>query len=337
MPKESLRHGDIVEVRRPTEILASLDDRGMHDGLPFMPEMVQFCGRRFVVDKRADKLCDTIFYTGSRRLPDTVLLEDLRCDGSAHDGCQAECRLFWKESWLRRVDLAEPASPGVNPEERVALLALLAGNTKQTISVESLASTKYVCQNTELFRASPQRLPTWDPLPYLREYTSGNVNLGRFIKVMLRAVGAEAARKLHITPRVPLRGNQRKSPAEPALRLQPGELVRVKSKAEIARTLSPDGKNRGLWFDREMIEYCGGAYRIRQRVNHFIDERSAEMVQLKSDCVTLEGAVCSGEYSTSRWFCPRAIYPYWREAWLERVPADRVVPSAERARELQSA
>jgi hypothetical protein len=29
--------------------------------------------------------------------------------------------------------------------------------------------------------------------------------------------------------------------------------------------------------------------------------------------------VCSGEWSTQRWFCPRAIYPYWRECWLERV------------------
>jgi hypothetical protein len=39
----------------------------------------------------------------------------------------------------------------------------------------------------------------------------------------------------------------------------------------------------------------------------------------KSDCVTLEGVVCSGERSLRRWFCPRAIYPYWRECWLRRV------------------
>jgi hypothetical protein len=29
--------------------------------------------------------------------------------------------------------------------------------------------------------------------------------------------------------------------------------------------------------------------------------------------------VCSGECSTGRWFCPREIYAYFREAWLERV------------------
>jgi hypothetical protein len=25
-------------------------------------------------------------------------------------------------------------------------------------------------------------------------------------------------------------------------------------------------------------------------------------------------------------FCPRAIYSYWREIWLERIPAPTVVP-----------
>jgi hypothetical protein len=29
--------------------------------------------------------------------------------------------------------------------------------------------------------------------------------------------------------------------------------------------------------------------------------------------------VCSGDRSICRWFCPREIYPYWREFWLERV------------------
>jgi hypothetical protein len=30
--------------------------------------------------------------------------------------------------------------------------------------------------------------------------------------------------------------------------------------------------------------------------------------------------VCEARYSVCRRFCPRAIYPYWREIWLERVP-----------------
>src|SRR5437868_6800647 len=91
-----LRRGDLVEVRTPAEILETLDGDGMVDGMPFMPEMAAYCGRRFLVDARADKVCDTAMHTGSRKVHDSVMLADLRCDGSAHGGCQAECRLFWK-------------------------------------------------------------------------------------------------------------------------------------------------------------------------------------------------------------------------------------------------
>jgi hypothetical protein len=80
-----------------------------------------------------------------------------------------------------------------------------------------------------------------------------------------------------------------------------------------------------------MMPYCGGTYRVRQRVSHFIDDKDGRMIQLKNDCVTLEGVICSGDLSLRRWFCPRAIFPYWRESWLRRVkPAPSVsTPAAD--------
>jgi hypothetical protein len=39
-----------------------------------MPEMVVYCGRRLTVNRRADKICDTVMDTGSRRIPNVVLL-----------------------------------------------------------------------------------------------------------------------------------------------------------------------------------------------------------------------------------------------------------------------
>ena len=110
-----LRVGDFVEVRSEQEILATLDETGAIDGLPFMPEMLEFCGKRFRVEKRADKTCNTITIMESRRLYDTVHLEDLRCSGQAHAGCQAQCYLFWKEAWLKRVEtvLTIKTLPGV--------------------------------------------------------------------------------------------------------------------------------------------------------------------------------------------------------------------------------
>jgi hypothetical protein len=87
-----LRPGDVVEVRSIDEILATLDGDAL-DGMPFMAEMIRHAGRRFAVTRRVDKICDTIAATGSRRLDATVYLDDLRCDGSGHGGCQAGCKI----------------------------------------------------------------------------------------------------------------------------------------------------------------------------------------------------------------------------------------------------
>jgi len=42
MNKLGYRAGDWAEVKSADEILASLDERGCLDGLPFMPEMLQY-------------------------------------------------------------------------------------------------------------------------------------------------------------------------------------------------------------------------------------------------------------------------------------------------------
>jgi hypothetical protein len=184
---------------------------------------------------------------------------------------------------------------------------------------DGLTSVRYQCQATELFPASkPQK--TWDPRPYFNEYASGNVGLGHFLRVMARAVVQHVLRRLRIRGRIVLPGTRTTPRADPALGLQPGDLVRVKSRDGIAATLTPSGKNRGLWFDGdEMLPFCGTTVRVHQRVKRFIEERTGEMIELKTDALTLDGVVCSGERSLNRWFCPRALYPYWREAWLERA------------------
>src|SRR3989441_399781 len=46
-PRARLRPGDLAEIRAADEILQTLDVDGTLDYLPFMPERVEFCGRRF--------------------------------------------------------------------------------------------------------------------------------------------------------------------------------------------------------------------------------------------------------------------------------------------------
>ncbi|MGH9810147.1 MAG: hypothetical protein ACRD9W_23330 [Terriglobia bacterium] len=113
------------------------------------------------------------------------------------------------------------------------------------------------------------------------------------------------------------------------LNLVPGDLVKVKSFDEILNTISIHNSNRGLWFDAEMVMFCGKSYSVRTRVERFIDEATGRMKTLKTPAVILEGGYCRACYSEQRFFCPRSILPWWREVWLEKIP-ERSVPRRER-------
>ena len=328
--QRGFRHGDVIEVRGANEILATLDKEGTHNGLPFMPEMLRYCGCRFVVDKRAEKFCDTIKTKASRRIPDAVLLEDLRCDGSAHNDCHAECRIFWKESWLRRIVPGEsPSSTGNAGEGADALAELTSNIAKQTTEEDGRPVDIYCCQATELYKASIP-LRSFDPRPYVREFLCGNVPIGRFLRVSVRAFFELSLRQVGRFPDVPLPGTRKGAALRETLGLLPGDWVQVKTREEISATLTPDGRERGLWFDREMLPHCGRSYQVRKRVSRLVNDRNGKMIELKSDCILLEGVVCSGDLSLNRYFCARAIHPYWRESWLRRVKVDVPAPMREK-------
>src|SRR5262249_23145252 len=74
MQERPLRTGDTVQVKSAGEILATLDEHGTLESLPFMPEMVAYCGKRLVVEHRADNVC---IFSVARRVPRTVILGDL--------------------------------------------------------------------------------------------------------------------------------------------------------------------------------------------------------------------------------------------------------------------
>ena len=319
----NLRTNEIIEVRSKEEIFSTLDNRGRLDELPFMPEMLRYCGKQFAVFKRADKTCDTIGKSGSRRMYNAVHLQELRCDGASHGGCQAGCLLFWKEAWLKRVhpgkeyadDTAESSTPigSHNCTEMDLARATLRGLVSANQSSDSFS-----CQATELLEATAP-IAWWDIRQYVRDLTSGNVRLGEFIGVISIAVfnAIQRYRRGRSYPFVPT-PTLKKTPND-VLNLKPGDLVRVKSKEEIIATLNTNGKNRGLWFDVEMIRYCGGQFKVLRRVDQIIDEKTGKMLRLPNDCVVLDGVICRASLSGERLFCPRSITPYWREIWLARV------------------
>ncbi len=324
-----LKAGDWVEVRSHEEILATLDQSGRLENLPFMPEMLRYCGQRLRVFKRADKTCDPAHQPWSiRRMTNSVHLEGVRCDGAGHGGCEAGCLIFWKEAWLRRIerDLVSHEILG-----RSSALTLAPGGVgiDKTIRAtgqaeDSDGEVKYFCQATEL-RTFTSHMKGWDPRQYIRDLRSGNLatglarhsRKGRVLEMVLAILRLLSSLAINMArggyPII--RGTAEKTSIE-NLDLVPGELVRVRSKAEIEASLNKQNRNRGLLFDTEMVPYCGGIYRVLRRVHRIIDENTGEMLNMKHPCIILEGVACRSDFHR---LCPRSIYHYWRENWLERA------------------
>jgi hypothetical protein len=337
-----LRTRDWVKVRSKEEILRTLDAQGRLDGMPFMPQMFQYCGQRFKVYRRAHKTCDTLAYnwdSPGRRLPGGIHL-DLRCDGKAYGGCQAACLIFWKEAWLK------PADDG---EQAELPRAAYAGCSEADIDRATHADDPklggephYSCQATELLNFT-KPLPWWDARQYAEDYTSGNASPLRILRGFIYVgyhYGSLAFKQRFGGPGRWLydrfqalwgglpyprhRGTLPEGQPGPTatLNLQPGDFVRVKSYEEILATVNRKNLNRGMAFDGEMMPYCGRTFRVRGKVEKFIDERTGYMKRMKTPAVILEGVFCRSRYSNHRMFCPRSIFSWWREIWLERVSVD---------------
>jgi len=98
--------------------------------------------------------------------------------------------------------------------------------------------------------------------------------------------------------------------------LQAGDLVRVRSRAEIEATLNHWRQLKGCTFMPEMAPYCGSVQRVLKRMERFVDERDLE-VKRSRGIVLLEGVLCQGTADFGR--CDRACHLFWREEWLEKI------------------
>ena len=342
MSGRQFRVGDLVEVRSKQEILSTLDEQGRLEGMPFMPEMLAFCGQRFRVFKSAHKTCDTVFPIRSRRVERTVHLQT-RCDGRAHGGCEAGCLLFWKEEWLKpaseaSLDAASVRDSAPHPNARSIGNPRCNEDMLRNAAQTGGGGPTYVCQATQLPYAT-QDLSPFDVRQYVQDLASGNVTLGEWLRGLMY-IGYDNLINLGIGLGRPLRwfydlfqrvrqgipyprhyGKISADMPTPGgqLDLREGELVRVKRYEEILATCNVRNQNRGLLFDAEMVPYCGKTYRVHKRVTKIVNEKDGKLLHMKNPCIILENVFCRAWYSSCRMFCPRQIYAYWREIWLERV------------------
>lgn len=303
--KERYFSGQIIEVREAAEILQTLDSNGTLDGLPFMPEMMDYCGKRFRVSRRVGKTCVEVA-NGNYDIRgfvrnDVVFLEDLRCSGTAHDGCQRVCMLFWKVAWLRNVEENQPTavSKAEAKEELREKLNTMAG------------PGRYFCQSTELLKATRALTRRKRLLQCLSDVRSGDVDMVKMFGLILVPLWRKMTRRRF----EPVVGQMKHTPVE-RLDLQAGEMVEVKSVQEITKTLDQNSKNRGLLYDRGLGRFSGGRYRVRNRLDFMISEHSGEMKRPNAT-VILENLTCFCNNVIGG--CPRQDVIYWREIWLKRV------------------
>jgi hypothetical protein len=304
-PTTRLYRDDLVEVKAPDEILQTLDANGALDHLPFMPEMIQFCGRRFRVSRRASPIC----FSGSGsprafRADDIVTLDGVRCSGAAHDGCQKACVIFWREAWLRKVE-------DTKGQSQVDLRSLDRLRTRLKVSIGAKA---YYCQASELLKATDP-LSRWEKLGRL---LSG-LRAGNFTALqMAQHSGTWLFLKIRrmLVGEYP-RGSSGSTPVE-SLNLQPGEWVEVKSMQSIIETLDERGLNRGLLFSPDMRRLCGLRRRVKGRLDKIIVDGTGQMRQLRNT-VCLEDSTCGCSYmGFGMGGCSRCELTYWREIWLRR-------------------
>lgn len=304
-----LRTGDCVQVKSAAEIADTLDRNGMLDGLPFMPEMLEFCGQHARVGRRAEKTC-VEFPGGGYKIREfvnnnTVVLEGLRCSGAHHDGCERGCMIFWKSDWLHKADSDETGKSLAIYET-----AALRGKMKTMSSPDH-----YICQSTELAKATKAMTRGRILVKCLADIRSGSRGILEMIRLIAVPAWRKATRKIS-RPR--LVGNLKRTPVG-NLGLQPGEWVTVRPASEIAKTLDQRGRNRGLSCDFGMANHSGEKFRVRQRLDRMISEATGEMRRVDAT-VILEGSNCTCANVVGG--CPRQDFVYWREIWLKRIQVD---------------
>jgi hypothetical protein len=308
-----LHSGDLVEVKSPEEIADTLDAEGASDHLPFMPEMLEFCGQQFRIARRASTICFSgPGWVRGFRTDDVVTLEGVRCSGAAHDGCQKECTIFWREAWLRKVDgaqLSSKTSPQGVDRLRVGLKV-------------SSGPQAFYCQASELSKVT-HFVSRWQRVErHLHRLRTRDFTIAQMANSLKSYLLGKVRR---ITLGLHLRRKRRSTPMDGRLNLQPGEWVEVKSLPGIIETLDPQGKNRGLYFSPDMLPWCGRRCRVKKRLDRIIVDGTGEMRRLR-DTVSLEGSTCGCPFmGFDMSGCSRCELTYWREIWLRRCEPDALV------------
>jgi hypothetical protein len=97
--------GEDVKVLEKNAIIQSLDANKMLDGVLFMDNMWQFCGKTFKILKVVRNFFNYQNEKLYRCRSPVYILDGLRCDGKSLSFdriCDKSCHLLWHQSWIEK-------------------------------------------------------------------------------------------------------------------------------------------------------------------------------------------------------------------------------------------
>ena len=169
-------------------------------------------------------------------------------------------------------------------------------------ALPTIKDDRYHCQSTEL-AAATYALKSRNITCYFHDLVRGEMAPGRIAYILGRGVVNRLWRLFSSQKYFERMGGKQKSTTSVELDLKPGDLVEVKSLAEIKETLDANGRNRGMSFEPEMSRHCGKRFRVLAPIHKMISEETGKMVTL-NNTVLLDGLTCEGICGAN---CPAPI------------------------------
>jgi hypothetical protein len=97
-----------------------------------------------------------------------------------------------------------------------------------------------------------------------------------------------------------------------------GDLVRIKSKEMILKSVYPSGRSDGCPFTKQMWNYCGNVHTVLKVVESFFDERRKRSFQPRSTIYILQNVICDGRFDHGP-VCDHSCFLMWHQDWLDKV------------------
>jgi hypothetical protein len=292
--------GKFVRIKNEKEIFDSLDNNSSFEKLPFMPEMLEFCGSIFQIQSVVNKTCyeHNGLQFGEFPQNNVVTLKNVRCNGAHHADCQRGCLIFWKTEWLELV------------EDNADCIKISTEEYKTNLKIKS-SPYIYFCQMTESKNFLMPINKNRKVVSALKDFVVKNVSLfGLFRNVLLPVYLKLKGSFFFILYKQP------EKVSDQSLNLKSSDIIKVKTLREIIKTLDSKGKNRGLSFNENMMKYCGKKFSVKDRIEKIILGSSGEIMDLKNTVLLKEvEPECYHVFGN----CPKRELTYWREIWLEKV------------------